>query len=359
MVSAPGLDPDVFLSTLVTASAALVAIVGGLLVARFVGMDSEQQGIAKAIGDAGARRDAARARREAAEQAVLDRDAFGFLGAAKVRSALIDGETNLSELRALAPEPCPAADADLTPYLRSALEELGAARRAVEGFDVPLAADTAAADASWVEDRRDLAGFSNARWPSLWKQLYTSRALDLGEERKRQQSEERDQQKAIRRRFGMYEPPTYASVQSFRMPTYSVPVLGTSRATVERRYDDLVSARERARQQVDDLEAELGRLELDRGRLRRPDARLWIGIAIVAYLAVFGVGLPAREMIQPQGPSPHLAWLFWLFTLGLSGLIVYILGYLVLLTRKASSVGGDTSGENPNPAPAGGNRRSS
>jgi hypothetical protein len=36
-------DPAPFLSTVILASAAFVAIVGGLLVARFVGLDSDQQ----------------------------------------------------------------------------------------------------------------------------------------------------------------------------------------------------------------------------------------------------------------------------------------------------------------------------
>jgi hypothetical protein len=57
-------DPAGYLSTLVTASAALEAIVGGLLVARFVGMDSEQRGADKAIRDAEAHRDTARRREE-------------------------------------------------------------------------------------------------------------------------------------------------------------------------------------------------------------------------------------------------------------------------------------------------------
>ena len=45
-------DPASFLSTVILASAALVAIVGGLLVARFVGLDSDQQASRKLLVDA-------------------------------------------------------------------------------------------------------------------------------------------------------------------------------------------------------------------------------------------------------------------------------------------------------------------
>jgi len=36
-------DPALFLSTIILASGALVAIIGGLLAARFVGLDADQQ----------------------------------------------------------------------------------------------------------------------------------------------------------------------------------------------------------------------------------------------------------------------------------------------------------------------------
>ena len=52
----------------ILASAALVAIVGGLLVARFVGLDSDQQTSRKLLADASDRRTIARRRAEAARQ---------------------------------------------------------------------------------------------------------------------------------------------------------------------------------------------------------------------------------------------------------------------------------------------------
>jgi hypothetical protein len=45
-------DPSAFLSTIAAASAAMVAIVGGLLVARFVTIASEQEGAQRLLDDA-------------------------------------------------------------------------------------------------------------------------------------------------------------------------------------------------------------------------------------------------------------------------------------------------------------------
>jgi hypothetical protein len=55
-------DPAPFLSTVVLASAGLVAIVGGLLVARFVSLDSEQRGSRKVLADTRERLESARRR---------------------------------------------------------------------------------------------------------------------------------------------------------------------------------------------------------------------------------------------------------------------------------------------------------
>ncbi|MFE2430596.1 hypothetical protein ACFXJ5_28100 [Streptomyces sp. NPDC059373] len=64
-------DPAPFLSTITTASAALVAIVGGLLVARFVTLSSEQEGAQRVLNDAMARRDVAKVRAEEARRNLL------------------------------------------------------------------------------------------------------------------------------------------------------------------------------------------------------------------------------------------------------------------------------------------------
>jgi hypothetical protein len=95
-------DPAPFLSTVILASAALVAIVGGLLVARFVGLDSDQQSSRKLLNDASDRLSIARRRAEAARQDLIRWDARDFLGEHDVVDAIADGQTDIGELRKLA-----------------------------------------------------------------------------------------------------------------------------------------------------------------------------------------------------------------------------------------------------------------
>ena len=55
-------DPALFLSTIILASGALVAIIGGLLVARFVGLDTDQQSNRRVLTAADGRLASARRR---------------------------------------------------------------------------------------------------------------------------------------------------------------------------------------------------------------------------------------------------------------------------------------------------------
>jgi hypothetical protein len=59
-------DPNAFLSTVAAVSATMVAIVGGLLVARFVAIDGEQQGAQQLLNEAQGRSMTARQRRSCA-----------------------------------------------------------------------------------------------------------------------------------------------------------------------------------------------------------------------------------------------------------------------------------------------------
>jgi hypothetical protein len=70
--------PDPFLSTITSISAALVAIVGGLLIARFVTLDGDQQGATKVLAEAEERAPTARRRADDAQQRLRRREAGTF-----------------------------------------------------------------------------------------------------------------------------------------------------------------------------------------------------------------------------------------------------------------------------------------
>jgi len=84
------IDPTPYLSTAVLTSAALVAIIGGLLVAKFVGLDSDQRTVRKVIKDATERRDLARNRARSARKDVLRWDAGEFFKKQEIVKAVVD-----------------------------------------------------------------------------------------------------------------------------------------------------------------------------------------------------------------------------------------------------------------------------
>jgi len=68
-----------------------------------------------------------------------------------------------------------------------------------------------------------------------------------------------------------------------------------------RRLDELLADHVRAKQQAEDLEAELLRLEQEHATIVRPDVRLWWGIGILIVFTILGVVIPLGVMIT----GPH------------------------------------------------------
>lgn len=108
-------DPTPFLSTIVATSAALVAIIGGLLVARFVSLDSDQRASRKILTDAAERLEVAKGRAESARQNVLRWEADEFFRRREVVRAVVDtGVTSADELVKMAY--WPYAPDELAPF---------------------------------------------------------------------------------------------------------------------------------------------------------------------------------------------------------------------------------------------------
>lgn len=115
------IDPTPFLATVVGTSATLAAIVGGLLVARFVTIDSDQRTSRKVLADARERLDAARDRASAAWRAVLDWDADDFFWSSRVTKAIGSGVTETLDL--VRAEDWEHGEEALKPYAEQAAAE--------------------------------------------------------------------------------------------------------------------------------------------------------------------------------------------------------------------------------------------
>jgi hypothetical protein len=325
-------DPTPFLATVVGTSVTLAAIVGGLLVARFVTIDSDQQTSRKVLTDARERLDAARGRASAAWQAVLDWDADEFFWKGRIAKAVADGLTTPQHLMRIAD--WDHSEDDLWPYVEQAAKEHQAAREILPSLVTQLGEE-------WDDFRRRNTGLPPIRWPRIWEHVYDEvMRVRVAEEAAREAAA----RKAVRARsplaFSFDFDSISAGIGGLPLGTRALLSHATTtdeRSTAARRRDGLITDHRVAKQQVEDYEGELRRLQEAHAEIVRPDARLWWGVGIVVLLAAVGVALPLWIMAQGPKDLASVRWLFWVFAGALAALLAYIVAYLVQLTRAKSS----------------------
>src|SRR5215469_10763668 len=281
-------DPNLFLSTIAAASAALVAIIGGLLVARFVGLDSDQRASRRAHDAADGRLKTARERASVTHSRVVRWEARGFLAAEGVMGAIFNGQTDLVELRAIAD--CPLNDDDLRVVVTGTAQDIDAAKQAIATN--PPSEDELTDTDGWDAYRKRVAGTSDSR---PWRAVFLLKADELEQERERQRREQEQrrgrgaaQQGLIglprlrfpelgRLAFNFPPLPDYGTV----LPKMVVPPSAIS----ARRRDEIYAEDERAQQRVDDYERELERIDTEHAQIAGPTGWLWAAVVILIVFA--------------------------------------------------------------------------
>lgn len=319
-----GTDPSAFLTTLITTSAALVAIIGGLLIARFVGLDSEEQGTRRVLEDAAGRLAAARHRAGRALKALQDHDARDFLNDADVLDDLCAGVTEPETLRRRAS--CSLSDPELSPYITEIVNEIARARDT-------LAAQVTAEDGSWYQFRRNTPNLPEIRWPRVWAKVFDEVSARRAKEESRKQEEARR-----RGRITGLNTATWAQLGAAAQASRSMaqrmaqsPEYWQIRAS---RHDQLAVANQRAQQQAEDYQDEYRRLQHAHQEIVRPDRRLWSGVAILIAFTIVGVAWPMLTMSTGPTTLTQVHWLIYPFTTALGVLLVYIVIYLWQLTSR-------------------------
>ena len=286
------IDPTPFLSAIVTTSAALVAIIGGLLVARFISLDSDQRASRKVLTGARERLELARRRVQAAWQDILRWDAERFFNTPKIVEEVVDkGVASPAELTRIAgwrhdPD-------ELAPFATEVAEEAGRAR---ETITPRIRGD----DVFWSDFRRRCTDLPEIRWPRVWEHVYDSIAKERAAAEKAKEARAEAARRAappksaIERSLDIINDGLIREQQQRAlMATLAVPEPQTDYGAIAaRRSDELLANHARAQQQVEDLEAELHRLEQEHAEIVRPDARLWWGIAILIVFTILGVVFP-------------------------------------------------------------------
>jgi hypothetical protein len=333
-------DPAPFLSTIALASAGLVAIVGGLLIARFVSLDSDQRGSRKTMDEARARLDSARQRARDARDNHLDWHA-GLFFRGPVLKALSKGISDPAVLMRL-DVGWPFTEQELQPYAADVAGEFVRARATLAEHESAI--DQFGGLDAWDDFRRVTSDLPEIRWGRVWEEAFDEIKLEHLEEqastdrRARARRRREREQRARSSPLGFNLPDLEGLAEQLATPSYALTGLVTPPTTDHgvtraRREDELRTADDRARQQVEDYEAELARLRQAHAEIVRPDARLWWGVGILTGYAIAGVGLPMWVMSRGPSDLSQVRWVFYPFAIGLAALIIYIIVYLAKLTR--------------------------
>jgi len=343
-------DPAPFLSTIALASVALVAIVGGLLIARFVGLDSDQRASREIMDEVRGRLEAAQRRAQEAHLTRLDWHAGRFFRG-KVLDAVSRGAVEAATVIRLGDD-WPFTEQELRPYVAEVAAEFATAR-AILGERGSSIDEFNGLDA-WDDLWRAMTDLPEIRWGGVWEHVFDdikrARIEEQARAEREQEAARREQRRRDRARqvasplagvdlsgledlFGQVYPSSSGIVPAFN-PVLHVPLSTDYAAIRTRQRDDLRAADERARQQLEDIAAEFARLQLAHAEIVKPDGRLWWGVGILTAYAIVGVAIPMWLMSRGADDLSQVGWVFWLFGAGLAALIVYMIVYLAQLTRR-------------------------
>jgi hypothetical protein len=301
-------DPAPFLSTITTASSALVAIVGGLLVARFVTLGSEQEGAQRVLADAEARLAVVKARAEEAHRKRLQFDLDHFFSR-EVIVAVSNDVVDAAGLREVGRYSV-LTDTEIEHYAAVVAEELA---RAEETCRALLSSDAMPEPAGWEDFRRTHPELQ-IEIEEAWEIKFA--VLTLPPVRSR-------------------NPPGLGFSRFPSMPTRAS-LSDTLMLQRGLRRDALKAQDERSQQQLEDLEGEVTRLRQARESIVRPKG-LALGLVILIFFTVVGVAVPLFIMrTAPKDLTGTMA--DTVFSLFMAGLVA-LLGYMTVLALRLQASG--------------------
>ncbi|PXY16623.1 hypothetical protein [Prauserella muralis] len=348
----PPTDPAPFLAAVIGASAGLVAIIGGLLVNRFIGLDSEQQGAQRILDDAISRRGLVKQRADQTAKALRDFEAHDFLDDDDVFDGIAQGKIKAAAIRPLG-APTDLTDDELQPYLDDLVAEYARVRATID-TRFPSAEDGSVDDwkdrlDAWDEYFRERFEPEASAWPALWEHAY----VDVIKERLHDaRHHERELRHADMASQGGHvgDPPVKTPYDPSADPaqpdkdeagggifgshyllTTPSPAVRNFRPSDVHERIRLKEANARAQQQLEDVDHEVLRLRQDRDRIVRPDSQIWVALGVLSYPTVVGIALPAITL--SQGPTAFTPWIRCQALLFVSVLLV-LLGYMVYLAGR-------------------------
>ncbi|SED64007.1 hypothetical protein SAMN04489727_8695 [Amycolatopsis tolypomycina] len=335
-------DPTPFLSTITGASAGLVAIVGGLLVNRFVGIDSEQQGAQALLDQAEERLRIADVRAKAAQEVWESFEAAEFLDEPDVLDALRRGARDVTQLDRELLARTPLTAEQVQHYLQEAAAEFALAQQQLDESIKPASELTAEQwrSVTWANADGELDdALPLPRWPRV-----REAAFDAVVEARAIEREKLDAAKRTKLPYAI------PNINSLLLGAgFTAPMSPVARALITNRglqrsdqsRSQLTADKERAAQRREDAQIEAYRLRERRDAIVRPDRQLWIGLGVLLYPTIVGIVLPVMTMAG--GPTAFTGWIRALGVLFVTAL-VWLLGYMAYLAVRLSRRGRSSVG---------------
>ncbi|HEX3783685.1 MAG TPA: hypothetical protein VHX38_28815 [Pseudonocardiaceae bacterium] len=336
------IDPTPFLSTMAGSSAGLVAIIGGLLVSRFIGLDSEQQGAERLLSDTEAKLSIARDKAHEAAERLVAFEAEDYLGQREVLKLLMNGAKELVIIRQFGGR-THLTDDQLRPRVEQLRQEFDYARLILEA-KVPQNPDRDPDYENWdILQPKLLLPHAAVRHDRVWAMILREIVDGRYEELQRLKEERLAEFRQTSQLARMIPDLTAFDTSNLGLgatPDRAAQAIYATQLQDEtnRKHDALSTAVSRAEQRVEDLEAEVERHRQHRAVIIKPNRQLWIGLFVLTYPTVVGVVLPLLAMSDaPKDFTPYIHNLVWLFFTGLAALIGYLYYLVIRLTRAKAS----------------------
>jgi hypothetical protein len=312
------IDPSWLPSTVAQSTAALVAIVGGFMVSRFISIDSEMAGARRRLEEAQERYDATLERKARAEEALTRRTAREFLTDHQRIDSLLSSDGTPTAEQLLDEEDCGLSVEQLRPHLEEAVAVVTELRPRFEEFPNQTEYPP------WGTVRRALK-IAIDDWDLLRSELFdriTAKKEAIAREEKR--AEERNSNP-----FGI-------SMDLIGPVIPRLPGLAGMAAIRDR------SAIDRLRDQRDEIDHDLAVATAEVGLARRAAVvigrprGLVLSLWVLSILTILGLVVPVIELAnEPLQGDASVRWTILLcFLIGLTLLLGYLWAYALLLRSR-------------------------
>jgi hypothetical protein len=308
------IDLGLLLATVATAAAALVAIVGGLLVSRVVSLASERSGLIHRRDDLRGQLATERERRDELDRRWVERDADDILSGHYEELAAVPPQVALEEW--IAEDGANRTSEEVLPFVEEVVRELAEAREALE----PIFTPDGTKDTLSALERSGMVTIPPG------KRAYYEGAYD--------RLEREYPYKPPPDPFGVGAlAPIQSSIDYSRLT--AAPIVAGSHA----RYHQLVRDADEAHHRVASVEVQLEQAELALARVSRP-VGVGAGVGVLAYFGTVGTLVPFGMMMFEPRLKAGAGWTaIGLFASGLAALLGYVIWQVNHLTDDPAALG--------------------